>query len=156
MVWQFLQTNWEGFIALLALLLAVYEGKANRDHNRLSVAPHLDTETIADSENASISLKIQNNGLGPAKVSGWTICLDGKECPGNNCNQQFEWACAKLLAPYSTKRVSILIPASGSYIPAGSEVCILEWAFDSPTKPSYDEMHSLMNRVDFILKYGSL
>ena len=64
------------FIATIALMISVWQDCEQRKHNRLSVRPLLSFETI--SYNNSQSIKLSNNGLGPALIQSFQIELDGK------------------------------------------------------------------------------
>jgi hypothetical protein len=62
-------------IALLAIVLTIYEGKEIRKHNRLSTKPiFLFEETFLDNE-VLYSLDIKNNGFGPGIILGISFYL---------------------------------------------------------------------------------
>jgi hypothetical protein len=64
------------FIALCALGLSVYEGHANRLHQRLSVQPYVSFGFYYDSDSAHYALN--NWGLGPATIRWFRATVDGK------------------------------------------------------------------------------
>lgn len=58
-------------VALFALFISIWQGCEQRHHNRLSVKPILDLEQI--SYNSNISIRLSNNGLGPAIIEKFLI-----------------------------------------------------------------------------------
>lgn len=67
-----------GVVALAALGLALLEGRANRRHNRLSVAPRLRLDFEARPETRSVKIVLVNAGLGPAIFDAFEPMLDGQ------------------------------------------------------------------------------
>ena len=65
------------FIAILALAISLWQGFEERRHNRLTVKPLLSFETI--SHNQTKSIRLSNNGLGPAIIKGFYVYLDGQK-----------------------------------------------------------------------------
>ncbi len=63
-------------VALAALGLTVWEAKANRRHNRLSVAPRLRLDFAVHPENEDVSISLVNAGLGPAIIDSMELMLD--------------------------------------------------------------------------------
>lgn len=63
-------------IALSAMGVAIWQGYLSRKHNILSVRPRL--QVHLDTRNG-IVLTLQNQGLGPAIVKGFSITYGGKE-----------------------------------------------------------------------------
>lgn len=64
-------------IALLALIVALWTGRAQRKHNRASVMP-LPYISCGDYENR-ISVNIHNNGVGPMVISRFVAAKGGEE-----------------------------------------------------------------------------
>ena len=70
------------FIALIALLLALWEGYQNRRHNKLSMKPNLYFEGhLVRGE--PIGLFLVNGGVGPAIILSARLWLDGVEVEDN-------------------------------------------------------------------------
>jgi hypothetical protein len=74
--WHRLQIPLTTLLAVVAIVLAAWEGLENRKHNRLEVAPRLNGSIQLSRESASLSL--QSNGLGPAVLHDFRIYLDGR------------------------------------------------------------------------------
>lgn len=74
--WPRLQVSLTTLLAVVAIVLAAWEGLENRKHNRLEVAPRVNGSIQLSREAASLSL--QSNGLGPAVLHDFRIYLDGR------------------------------------------------------------------------------
>ena len=86
---KFIELNWQVIsgisttvIALCALALSIWQGMQTRKHNRLSVMPHLTTKTDRDVEKGFYSIKVINNGIGPALIEEFLVKVDGKVISG--------------------------------------------------------------------------
>jgi hypothetical protein len=64
-------------VALLALSVSLWQGIISREHNRLSVKPHLDIAWIGDTTGNG-GIRIDNAGIGPAEILKFEIIIDGK------------------------------------------------------------------------------
>lgn len=65
------------FIAVASLGVSVYEARATRKHNRLSVQPVLGLTTRFP-VGGTAGLRLSNSGLGPAKITNSRIMVDGE------------------------------------------------------------------------------
>jgi len=65
-------------IALCALVFSLCQGKQAREHNKLSVRPHLSTWEHKEAEGGFYRLELINNGIGPAVIDTFSIKVDGK------------------------------------------------------------------------------
>lgn len=63
-------------IASASFVVSVQQGRANREHNRLSVLPALQIR-INRHEASAMGVNLDNNGLGPAFITGSRVWLDG-------------------------------------------------------------------------------
>lgn len=77
-------TNWANWIAIgisvLAFLATGWQAHLTRAHNKLSVRPQL--EGHSSMEDGIYTLKIQNDGLGPAILTRATVYYRGKLVEG--------------------------------------------------------------------------
>jgi hypothetical protein len=64
-------------IAVLSLAVSVYEARATRRHNRISVRPSLELR-VGLSQGRLAGLQLINAGLGPAVVTRAILTLDGE------------------------------------------------------------------------------
>ena len=65
-------------IAVLSLAVSVYEARATRRHNRISVRPFLELQ-VALQQGSKAGLRLINAGLGPAAITGTVLTLDGEQ-----------------------------------------------------------------------------
>src|SRR5829696_6884501 len=70
-------------VAAAALGLAVWEGMANRRHNRLSVCPRLRVDFDVHPVSRRVSITLVNAGLGPAIFDSYQPMLEGKPVAGH-------------------------------------------------------------------------
>lgn len=63
-------------VALCALIVSVHEGRATREHDRLSVKPYLEIDFDYTDKGAGFLLL--NEGLGPAVIRSFVVHVDGK------------------------------------------------------------------------------
>lgn len=66
------------FIAILALVVSIYEGYEIRKHNRMSLRPYIDSSVFMH-EDKLFRLTITNEGLGPAIVQEFSVFANGKK-----------------------------------------------------------------------------
>ena len=64
-------------IAIASIVVTIWQGIENRNHNRLSVRPKLEINFQLTKDNFGYILK--NNGLGPAVITDKKLFVDGKE-----------------------------------------------------------------------------
>ena len=67
-------------IAIVALIVGVWQGFVTRQHNRLSVKPHL---RIDRSDVESIKIILCNTGVGPAIIETFELRIDGETVSGD-------------------------------------------------------------------------
>ena len=63
-------------IAVVSIIIAIWQGIETRKHNRLSVQPKLDISYSLDYKDSLAQLSITNNGLGPAIIEDATATID--------------------------------------------------------------------------------
>jgi len=81
--WQFVTGISSIFVAVCALIVSICAGVVAREHNRLSVKPHLTSWTDDHiNEKGLFRYKLMNNGLGPALVEKIVLRIDGNEVVG--------------------------------------------------------------------------
>src|SRR5690242_12746123 len=64
-------------IAVLSLAVSVYEARATRRHNRISVRPFLELRYDLP-QGGMAGLRLVNAGLGPAAITRTVLTLDGE------------------------------------------------------------------------------
>ena len=77
-------------VSCCAIGLTVFQAYAIRRHNRLSVAPRLDTRWQYDGRADEIAISLVNVGLGPAVVKSVVLHHNGEELGPSNLQTCFE------------------------------------------------------------------
>lgn len=146
------------FVAVLALVISIWESMMNREHNRLSVLPNLAFELNYDA-NGTSGLYLYNRGLGPARIKSIETKLDGQALPDNAAIQTISGA---LWNPELGIVDSTLLP-SGHYLYPDSIVDVDEvinlvgipaGALDSDKIVAYRDF--FFGRVRITIEYCSL
>lgn len=128
----FLNANSEAIVAIMALIVSIRALNNNLTHNRLAMKPLLTTVTNGDliAHNIfRVDATVENQGLGPAIIDGFSLYYNGKEL---NIDDQVQHN--KNMLEFAEKyfgndchlRVSTGIRRPGSAIEAGKEVALLK------------------------------
>lgn len=72
------------FIAIIALFISIWQGFEQRKHNRYSVRPLLTFDSYVS--NKTRSIRISNDGLGPAIIKEFKVKIDGETISGDQDN----------------------------------------------------------------------
>jgi len=64
-------------IAVVSLVVSIYEARATRRHNRISVRPFLELR-VGLPQGGTAGLQLINAGLGPAAITRTVLTLDGE------------------------------------------------------------------------------
>lgn len=67
-------------VAVLALVISIWQSYSIQQHNKLSLRPYLEAE-LNDDNDGSWDLYINNQGMGPAQVTSLHYKVDGKLYP---------------------------------------------------------------------------
>lgn len=70
-------------VALCAFVFSFWQAKIVRDHNKISVKPHLTTWNSVDHDNGIYVVHVLNNGIGPALINKFEIRVDNKVISGD-------------------------------------------------------------------------
>jgi hypothetical protein len=71
-----------GVTATAAIAVTIWQFIVQRRHNRISVCPHIVVSPWLNFDNWAV--EIQNHGLGPARVTGFSICGPTKKWASTN------------------------------------------------------------------------
>ena len=102
-------------VAAAAMWVAVSQGKAQREHNRLSVKPALTFDTDELIDGTLVKIDLRNSGLGPATVKRFTLYIDAKPVPEKDGDI---WASAEKVLNLSDPRIKF----SNYYYNAGDVI----------------------------------
>ena len=95
------------FIALVALLAAIYHGYATRRHFRVSVRPHLKIEMGKKIDENLFHITIINQGLGPAIIKNFTIIKEEKEIHPKEADEFLNLVEATIKMPRDSTAISL-------------------------------------------------
>lgn len=134
-------------IACIALFIGVWQGFVTRQHNRLSVRPHL---RIDRSEFKIIKITLHNTGIGPAFIDDIELKLDDEVIIGDH-KTRMDAIIGKLSILNIDVRYGTLFKEEA--ITAGEEYILLEIL----TNPDiHDNLASKIGRITYSVKYKSV
>ena len=137
-------------IALAALLFAVYEGRAVRKHNRLSLMPHLTCVAEFSDKNPRYSAMIENTGVGPAIVCSFDVWIAGEKY------EDFEagaWLAILDLLGLKGRAKGLVIDI-GEFIPAGKILPFLQIESEKLSQP-IKEIRQVVQKIKVRIVYQS-
>ncbi len=136
-------------IACCALAFTFWQVKIQRQHNHISIRPHLCRFTKRKLQNnvAYLEVTLVNNGLGPAFINSFDVYYRGKICdPDVVIKEVFnELGC----------NVSHTILGDDYAIPSRSEKALLVLSFVALSEVALDDMEGLINKIDLVINYSS-
>lgn len=141
-------------IALSALGLTIWQATIIRYHNRLSVTPHLTTWSHQDAANKRYSVELLNNGIGPALVESFCICVDGQLLSGTGM-EPIEKA-LKILFPQYRYASSQSFVAKGYMMAEKEARNLVTIAFHGDKVPTPAEVEHATNRARLLITYKSI
>ena len=139
-------------IALASIIVAVWQGIENRNHNRLSVRPRLDMSFSLDYADSLAQLKIRNNGLGPAVIDEAKAVIENKDFDINKADELFNFLSELGIHDIS---VTYQLLSLGSTIIPNDTKKIFSIKISNLKKLGLDP-NNFINNVKFIIKYKSL
>lgn len=142
-------------IALLALILTIWQGWLSRKHNILSVRPSIilttNTEKI-DKEKRRITVTIRNSGLGPAEILDYAFGkYNGEIISGQMTPDAWGHLLAKLCNLKNVKLESTQL-AKSRFISPGEEINLLSATHEKPQDREFD----IHQETCLAIKYKSL
>ena len=148
------------FVAVLVLLLTVWQGYETRQHNRISVVPKLDFDinVQSSSNKKSISYFVESTGLGPVKIIDFAIFYkqDGKWIQSNNFNHLM----ADLRTLNEELKVNLDLASSdmdvGSFLAPGVHEVLFKASAESETGVSDVLNAHVRNTLDIVVCYCSV
>ena len=139
-------------IALIAMGVTFWQTAISRNHNRLSVRPHLDFITTRFF-GKSVSVTLTNNGIGPAIVQSAYITLDNDEYRLLDCNMP-EPIYNEILATGLMFQFNFLGP--NTLISSGGSVCLVTVNGDLNNPLIFNSAIAAIKRISFRFEYESM
>lgn len=137
-------------IALLALFTSIWQGATSREHNRLSVKPHLDIAWIGDTAN-EWGIRIDNAGIGPAEILEFEVSIDGTR--NIEWDTESWWTVINTLWPKQIpgeERPYFVLLRPGNALREGRELFLLKFG------PTDSWQYCPLKRLSVRIKYQSI
>ena len=138
------------FIAFSAIGVAIWQGHITRKHNILSVRPHI--QIHVDTLNG-LTYTLQNHGLGPGKVTKFTIFYDRKKIT-NPTSDPYEEIFSSLgvNAVENKYKYEFHLPLKGATYTANQNVNLLKI---TPVTPVCNDsaLKTILNNIRFEIAY---
>lgn len=145
----------ELIVSICAIFLTVYQSYLTRRHNKLSIQPHL-TKAIArarEPRNYIVSIKLKNEGLGPARIIKMSFGLDDE--PTDSDVPKLAKILFEGRFPYRVAQNGL--PGIGTLMPAAAEIVIATIDFQvQPSDETVEQIEALLNRTSLTVDYESL
>ncbi len=141
------------FIALVALVVAIWQGVVMRRHNRLSVKPHL-YFSIHSALGEPAGLRVTNGGLGPAIIKSFSLGVDNKWIDDTEKGGWVE--ASKLLGAEKFRPVLDLgLYSPDQILDSGESQYILETPKDKRTTDTDQYLNEFVKRLSVKIDYES-
>ena len=136
-------------IACCALASTFWQLKIQRQHNHISVRPHLCrfTKRELENNNAYLEVILVNNGLGPAFINSFDVYYRGEICDPD--------IAIKEVLNGQGYNISHTILGDDYAIPAKSEKPLLTLNFLALSEDALDDVERLLNKIDLVISYSS-
>lgn len=146
-------------VAIVSAIFAAYQAFISRQHNRLSVRPHITTWADQTDEDKLYKIKFEliNNGLGPAILKEINIFFE-KKLIGNNKNRDdLEKSILEILSkqPNISRRVVSMMGLDFP-LPAGERQTLLEIHIPFSWDLKKDEYMAFLDKFDAEISYQSM
>lgn len=138
-------------IATWALRYSFKQTRANQEHNRITVKPHLEGVTHYSEDTERFTISIENNGLGPAYIVGFGCAVDKELCPDGI--EPISWMAKKLIPEGRLKSARVDQVVGKTAMRPGSTLNLLSFA--STDFESKRFMKQLHHRCDAGVFYTS-
>ncbi len=146
-------------IALVATAFTAHQAFLTRQHNRLSVKPHLTTWSHEENNGAIYKLETQllNNGLGPAVLKRFIVFFEGKIIGDNRDRQSLEEKIEEVItSQQNIIRHSISIIGLSFPIPSQTKEVLLSISVPMAKDTNKKTYIDFMNKFDIKLVYQSM
>jgi hypothetical protein len=140
-------------IALCALIFSFWQAAESREHNRLSLKPHLTTWAQRQPDKGVFDVELINSGLGPAIIKRFTFLLDGQPL-GDGSNSKIEHE-LKRLFPSGSYEFGISSFENGYAMSSNERRTVFHVKFLKEPFPIASTVEQLLDRGDIEITYHS-
>lgn len=137
--------------AFAALGLALWEGTANRRHNRLTVRPWLRCDFSVHPERTVAGISLANAGLGPAIFTDLQLMLDGRPVPRSVEDMGMLAGRAGIKGKLA---YGVVLPQE--LLPAGATLQLLEVCPEAFAAFPDQDLDAAFRRIGFHARYQSI
>lgn len=142
-------------IAGVALCVTFWQISITRRHNKLSVRPYLAFWTWHDGAANTYSLYLQNNGIGPALITSFSVCIDKKRIDARG-DKALEEA-AMLLFNDPNLLVERAYVSAGYSMAANEKRRLIQLNLNAVTPPlTMADLDQARDRVRIVIGYKSI
>lgn len=141
-------------IALCAFVLTVWHACITRQHNKLSVTPHLTTWTHSDKAKNLYAIELLNNGIGPALINSFQIQVDGHPIIGEGI-EPIEKALKLLFPQYQYSSWQSFV-STGYMMSAKETRNLVTIQFNGEKLPKPEEVEHATKRARLLIEYESI
>lgn len=142
-------------IAAFALLVTLWQLSVIRKHNKLSVRPYLTFWESHDGATNAYSLYLQNNGIGPAIITSFSVYVDHKRIDGRG-DKALEKA-AFVLFKNSNVLVERAYVNQGYSMAANEKRRLIQLNLKAITPPlTMTDLEQVRDRVRIVIEYNSI
>jgi hypothetical protein len=139
-------------IALCSLFITIWQLHINRNHNRLSVKPHLFIDVDISHEDP-IKLILKNGGVGPAFIKNYRLFVDNKEITSSR-EQLYNDTIKKVgLDGYSYG--FFLLSIKQAFLP-DSKTDLFVFSNEGLENDDVENIRENLERIKFIIEYESI
>lgn len=141
-------------IAVCAFVLTIIQAIITVRHNKLSVTPHLTTWEHRDGAKNHYSIKILNNGIGPALIESFEIEIDGQRVAGDKL-EKIENAAFILFSEYPYN-LGTGYMAKGYMMTEKECRDFVDITFTGPNVPDKAQVLNTVKRARLLIEYKSI
>lgn len=148
----------ELILSICAIFLTVYQAAQTRQHNRLSVRPHLvwDIRKIWGDTCVEVCFSLHNKGVGPAIIKDRYFLLNERRFEGEEPDEVQSLAHSLIGTSFDFHLHHHGLPGIGAALTAGSDFLVAHVVFVGTNRPDEKQLNDIMERAQFKAKYESL
>lgn len=147
------------FVAAIALIFSILQGKEQINHNHISVEPRINSYFTINGKEDKWGIYVINNGMGTAFVSDLTVLVDGVPVADHEWGKFYSAVISLKLNPLCFIYGG---PRPNDSFPVGKEQILIEGNKDNPIAPKTCPIDYLRlqeyqkERLDYQLKIKSI
>ena len=155
-LFQMLSENWEGIIAISAVILTGTQIYFYKKHNKLSVKPHLDNFATSIEKDGYLEyiLYLNNNGLGPADIESFVVKYNDEIISTDNAQETQQIIRNKIAENYSCENY-VGVYTKGSVLPTNEKNILLKIILPISSDEEMNNFTAFLDRFDLIIEYKS-